>query len=82
MAFQLVLIQMTQRFEHSTNQTAKFTGNAIFWIAFTIIGQPMAALIYFYAWQSKYGSVAKDLDHLDREENLAMRMLLPGRSRR
>jgi diacylglycerol O-acyltransferase-1 len=34
-------------------------GNVIFWVSFTIFGQPFAALMYFYAWQAKYGSVSR-----------------------
>ncbi|KAJ2906855.1 hypothetical protein MKZ38_010353 [Zalerion maritima] len=80
MFFQIVLIKVTEPFENSTSLTQRMVGNSIFWLSFTIIGQPMAALIYFYGWQSKYGSVAKDLAHLGTEENLAMKILLPGSS--
>jgi diacylglycerol O-acyltransferase-1 len=37
----------------------KIIGNCIFWVSFTLIGQPLAALLYFFAWQAKYGSVSK-----------------------
>jgi diacylglycerol O-acyltransferase-1 len=37
----------------------RILGNVIFWVSFTIFGQPFAALMYFYAWQAKYGSVSK-----------------------
>lgn len=40
-------------------KNGKLIGNAIFWVSFTIFGQPFAALMYFYAWQAKYGSVSK-----------------------
>lgn len=37
----------------------KTMGNMIFWISFCLIGQPLAALIYFFAWQAKFGSVSQ-----------------------
>lgn len=37
----------------------KIIGNCIFWISFCLVGQPLAALLYFFAWQAKYGSVSK-----------------------
>lgn len=33
---------------------SKMIGNAIFWVSFTIFGQPFAALMYFYAWQVSF----------------------------
>lgn len=34
---------------------ARLTGNLIFWLSFCIFGQPAAALMYFFAFQAKYG---------------------------
>ncbi|KAL9131394.1 MAG: hypothetical protein Q9217_000662 [Psora testacea] len=39
----------------------KVIGNCIFWVSFCLVGQPLAALLYFFAWQAKYGSVRKEL---------------------
>jgi diacylglycerol O-acyltransferase-1 len=39
----------------------KVAGNMIFWVTFCLVGQPLAALLYFFAWQAKYGSVSKRL---------------------
>jgi diacylglycerol O-acyltransferase-1 len=60
MFLQLPLIAMTARFS-KRDKTAhgRLLGNTIFWVSFTIFGQPFAALMYFYAWQAKYGSVSK-----------------------
>jgi diacylglycerol O-acyltransferase-1 len=35
----------------------------IFWISFCLVGQPLAALLYFFAWQAKYGSVSKQIQN-------------------
>jgi diacylglycerol O-acyltransferase 1 len=32
-------------------------GNLVFWISFCLVGQPLAAMRYFWAWQAKYGTV-------------------------
>ena len=79
MMFQLVLIKCTQGLDQVESANGKLVGNAIFWVSFTIIGQPVAALMYFYAWQAKYGSVSKglQLSSPPMEENLAMKILLP-----
>jgi diacylglycerol O-acyltransferase-1 len=37
----------------------KLLGNLIFWVSFCLVGQPLAALMYFFAWQAKYGSASK-----------------------
>ncbi|KAI5465505.1 MBOAT, membrane-bound O-acyltransferase family-domain-containing protein [Mariannaea sp. PMI_226] len=60
MFLQLPLIAITrplEKMKHGT--TGKLIGNITFWVSFTIFGQPFAALMYFYAWQAKYGSVSK-----------------------
>ncbi|KAL0473573.1 diacylglycerol O-acyltransferase [Neurospora intermedia] len=59
MFLQLPLIQFTKPLEKKTSPNGKLLGNIIFWVSFTIFGQPFAALMYFYAWQAKYGSVSK-----------------------
>jgi diacylglycerol O-acyltransferase 1 len=61
MMFQLPLIAMTQPISKMKGSTGKLIGNCIFWVSFTIFGQPFAALMYFYAWQAKYGSVGKQM---------------------
>lgn len=59
MFLQLPLIHLTAFFGKSQTATSKLIGNSIFWLSFTIFGQPFAALMYFYAWQAKYGSVSR-----------------------
>ncbi|KAK0630667.1 MBOAT, membrane-bound O-acyltransferase family-domain-containing protein [Bombardia bombarda] len=59
MFLQLPLIQMTAPLEKMKSAHGKLLGNVTFWVSFTILGQPFAALMYFYAWQAKYGSVSK-----------------------
>ncbi|KAK4241731.1 diacylglycerol O-acyltransferase 1 [Achaetomium macrosporum] len=61
MILQLPLIQITQRLERMKSAGGKLLGNTIFWVSFTVFGQPLAALMYFYAWQAKYGSVSRAL---------------------
>ncbi|KAI0389803.1 diacylglycerol O-acyltransferase [Xylariaceae sp. FL0594] len=60
MLIQIPLIMLTRPLEAMKDgPTGKLVGNVIFWVSFTILGQPFAALVYFYAWQAKYGSVSK-----------------------
>ncbi|KAI6373667.1 hypothetical protein MCOR25_003439 [Pyricularia grisea] len=59
MFLQVPLIMLTAPLEKRKSPTGKLIGNSIFWVSFTIFGQPLAALMYFYAWQAKYGSVSK-----------------------
>jgi len=59
MVLQLVLIQITEPFAKSKSITGKVVGNCIFWINFVFVGQPLAAMIYFFSWQAKYGALAK-----------------------
>ncbi|KAK7414892.1 hypothetical protein QQX98_006313 [Neonectria punicea] len=59
MFLQLPLIAITRPLEKMNGNTGKLLGNIIFWVSFTIFGQPFAALMYFYTWQAKYGSVSK-----------------------
>ncbi len=65
MFLQLPLIAITAPLEKmKLGQGGKVMGNVIFWVSFTIFGQPFAALMYFYAWQAKYGSVSKSMPTL------------------
>ncbi|KAH8160765.1 hypothetical protein CIB48_g7481 [Xylaria polymorpha] len=59
MLVQIPLIWITRPLEKMKGPNGKLIGNVIFWVSFTVLGQPFAALVYFYAWQAKYGSVSK-----------------------
>jgi diacylglycerol O-acyltransferase 1 len=60
MFLQLPLIALTAPMEKMKwGHTGRVLGNIIFWVSFTVFGQPFAALMYFYAWQAKYGSVSR-----------------------
>ncbi|KAH8204637.1 hypothetical protein TruAng_001266 [Truncatella angustata] len=60
MMFQLPLIVITDWVKKAVGEpSGKIIGNCTFWITFTILGQPSAALIYYYAWQVKFGSVSR-----------------------
>ncbi|KAF2763568.1 hypothetical protein EJ05DRAFT_472462 [Pseudovirgaria hyperparasitica] len=59
MLFQVPLIILTDPLNRLKGSVWKVLGNAIFWISFCLVGQPLAALLYFFAWQAKYGSVSK-----------------------
>ncbi|RDW65463.1 hypothetical protein BP5796_10155 [Coleophoma crateriformis] len=59
MVAQLPLIAITVPLEKMNSTNGRIIGNCIFWVSFTLIGQPLAALLYFFAWQAKYGSVSK-----------------------
>ncbi|PHH87721.1 hypothetical protein CDD83_8495 [Cordyceps sp. RAO-2017] len=64
MFLQLPLITLTAPIEKmKLGKGGKLVGNIIFWVSFTIFGQPFAALMYFYAWQAKYGSVSREMPH-------------------
>ncbi|PFH56663.1 hypothetical protein XA68_16183 [Ophiocordyceps unilateralis] len=64
MLLQLPLIHLTAPLEKmKLGKGGKLVGNIIFWVSFTIFGQPFAALMYFYAWQAKYGSVSREMGH-------------------
>jgi diacylglycerol O-acyltransferase 1 len=58
MVMQLPLIKITAPLAKIEGITGKVIGNCIFWISFVLIGQPLAVLLYFFAWQAKYGSLA------------------------
>lgn len=57
MMFQIPLIAVTLPLEKM--KSGKVIGNSIFWVSFCLVGQPLGALLYFFAWQAKYGSVSK-----------------------
>ncbi|KAL4778309.1 MBOAT, membrane-bound O-acyltransferase family-domain-containing protein [Aspergillus varians] len=59
MLFQLPLILLTAPFEKLKTPLGKAIGNSFFWLTFCVVGQPLGTLLYFFAWQAKYGSVSK-----------------------
>lgn len=59
MMVQLPLVSITLPLEKMQGVNSKIAGNAIFWLTFCLLGQPFAALMYFFAWQAKYGSVSR-----------------------
>ncbi|OBT93818.1 hypothetical protein VE01_08488 [Pseudogymnoascus verrucosus] len=59
MLAQLPLIKLTAPFERAGGHYGKLVGNTVFWVSFVLIGQPLAALLYFFAWEAKYGSHLK-----------------------
>lgn len=59
MVFQLPLMAATLPLEKMKGPTGKIMGNSLFWLSFCLVGQPLGALLYFFAWQAKYGSVSK-----------------------
>ncbi|KAI4158677.1 MAG: hypothetical protein LQ342_007198 [Letrouitia transgressa] len=61
MVAQLPMIALTAPLEKMQGVNGKIAGNCIFWISFCLVGQPLAALLYFFAWQAKYGSVSKEV---------------------
>ncbi|KAF2086419.1 diacylglycerol O-acyltransferase 1 [Saccharata proteae CBS 121410] len=56
MVFQIPLIFATDPLLNVKFLNGKLIGNLIFWVSFCLVGQPLAALLYFFAWQAKYGS--------------------------
>lgn len=59
MMLQLPLMAATQPLEKMQGHYGKVIGNCIFWVSFCLVGQPLGALLYFFAWQAKYGSQSK-----------------------
>lgn len=59
MVVQIPLIAITLPLEKMPSINSKIIGNCIFWVSFCLVGQPLAALLYFFAWQAKYGSVSR-----------------------
>lgn len=58
MVFQLPLIYLTEPLQKTKNLTLRTLGNCLFWLIFVFCGQPAAAMIYFFSWQSKFGALA------------------------
>ncbi|KAK3065328.1 hypothetical protein LTS18_001079 [Coniosporium uncinatum] len=56
MFIQVPLIAITDTLNRWLGRNGQVAGNVIFWISFCLLGQPFAALMYFFAWQAKYGS--------------------------
>lgn len=56
MVLQLPLIFITDPLSKVNSINGKLIGNVIFWLTFCLFGQPLAALLYFFAWQAKYGT--------------------------
>jgi diacylglycerol O-acyltransferase-1 len=61
MILQLPLVTLTDPLENAHSISGKVFGNAVFWVSFCLVGQPLAALLYFFAWQAKYGSVSRSI---------------------
>ncbi|KAL8810678.1 MAG: hypothetical protein Q9200_002390 [Gallowayella weberi] len=64
MLVQLPMIYLTAPLEKMQGINGRVIGNCIFWISFCLVGQPLAALMYFFAWQAKYGSVSRSQNRL------------------
>ncbi|KAL8721536.1 MAG: hypothetical protein Q9225_001790 [Loekoesia sp. 1 TL-2023] len=60
MLVQLPMILFTAPLEKMEGVNGRVIGNCIFWVSFCLVGQPLAALLYFFAWQGKYGSVSRE----------------------
>lgn len=58
---QVPMLAITRPLEEAQGMTGKVFGNCIFWISFCLVGQPVAVLLYFSAWQAKYGSASQGL---------------------
>jgi diacylglycerol O-acyltransferase-1 len=59
MVLQLPLIAVTEVLSKSDKFGGKVAGNCIFWLSFVIVGQPLAAMTYFFWWQMKYGELSQ-----------------------
>ena len=59
MVIQLPLIAVTAPLTKMEGHTGKIIGNCIFWVSFCLVGQPLAALLYFFAWQSTNGNIGR-----------------------
>jgi diacylglycerol O-acyltransferase-1 len=59
MVIQRPLISIMAPLAEIEGITGKVIGNCIFWVSFVLIGQSLAALLYFFAWHAKYGSANK-----------------------
>lgn len=54
MMFQIPLVALTQPLEKVRGK-GSVVGNVIFWVSFCLVGQPFAALLYYFTWQAKFG---------------------------
>jgi len=61
MVFQIPLVLLTEPLEKAKSINGKILGNCVFWVSFCHVGQPLAALLYYFAWTAKYGSVSKSM---------------------
>jgi len=61
MIMQLPMIVITSKISSNDTPNGKVIGNCMFWLSFVIVGQPVAAVMYFFAWHRKYGDVKKAL---------------------
>ncbi|MCJ1310598.1 hypothetical protein MMC25_004263 [Agyrium rufum] len=59
MVIQIPLISATLPLERMQGTNGRIIGNCVFWVSFCLVGQPVAALMYFSSWQAKYGSLSK-----------------------
>lgn len=59
MMLQIPLMMLTDILSKVKGLDGATAGNVIFWVSFVLVGQPLAALLYFFAWQAKYGSVSR-----------------------
>jgi len=59
MMLQVPLILMTEPLSRGGGISGKVIGNCIFWINFVFVGQPLAAMIYFFSWHAKYGALSQ-----------------------
>lgn len=58
MVFQLPLIFLTEPLAKKEGM-GKVIGNCIFWVNFVFVGQPLAAMIYFFSYKTKHGQVGE-----------------------
>ncbi|RMZ81622.1 hypothetical protein DV737_g2441, partial [Chaetothyriales sp. CBS 132003] len=59
MVAQMPLILATEPLARGDDMGKKVLGNCLFWINFVFFGQPLSAMIYYFAWQKKYGQLSK-----------------------
>ena len=64
MIVQIPLILMTDPLQRFQGHAGRVTGNVIFWVSFCLVGQPLAVLLYFFAWHAKYGSVSGNAERV------------------
>ncbi|RMZ88644.1 hypothetical protein DV736_g4121, partial [Chaetothyriales sp. CBS 134916] len=53
MMAQMPLILATEPLARGDDMSKKVLGNCLFWINFVFFGQPLSAMIYYFAWQKK-----------------------------